>query len=172
MVLNGTVAAADLEMMQGAANAATHFALAFSAKGACVVVTYSAARLFPRPGWRGGCCRTPLGWCAIVHSVRSRRAQLSSQSMGVLRFGPCDGAITLPSGPIAGSRSGRETLASAAVAPGGGSSPPLRPQPARPSAATRAPITGMRARQRRSARDISARTTTKISAAPFRGLLF
>jgi hypothetical protein len=28
--------------------------------------------------------------------------QLSSQSMGVLRFGPCDGAITLPSGPITG----------------------------------------------------------------------
>src|SRR5215475_13382800 len=34
-------------------------------------------------------------------------AQLSSQSMGVLRFGPCGAAITLPSGPIAGSRSGR-----------------------------------------------------------------
>src|SRR5262249_28534211 len=40
------------------------------------------------------------------------QAQLSSQSMGVLRFGPCDGAMTLPSGPIAVSRSGRETLVS------------------------------------------------------------
>src|SRR6266540_3456889 len=74
------------------------------------------------------------------------RAQLSSQSMGVLRFGPC--GMTLPSGPIAGSRSGRETLVSAAVAPGGGSSPPLRPQPARPSAATSAPIAAIRARRR------------------------
>jgi hypothetical protein len=72
--------------------------------------------------------------------------QLSSQSMGVLRFGPCDGAMTLPSGPITGSRSGRETLVSAAVAPGGGSSPPLRPQPVKPSAATTAPIAVIRAR--------------------------
>jgi hypothetical protein len=60
-------------------------------------------------------------------------AQLSSQSMGVLRFGPTDGAMTLPSGPITGSRSGRETLLmSVAVAPGGGSIGPLRPHPARP----------------------------------------
>src|SRR6266540_4212333 len=85
------------------------------------------------------------------------RAQLSSQSMGVLRFGPCDGAMTLPSGPMAGSRSGRETLVSAAVAPGGGSSPPLRPQPARPSAAMSAPIAPIRAR-RRSDRDVNSGT--------------
>ena len=75
-------------------------------------------------------------------------AQLSSQSMGVLRFGPCDGAMTLPSGPIAGSRSGREGLVSAAVAPGGASSPPLRPHPARPSAATSVPIAAIRTRRR------------------------
>src|SRR5437867_13029831 len=74
------------------------------------------------------------------------RAQLSSQSMGVLRFGPC--GRTVPSGPIAGSRSGREGLVSAAVAPGGGSSPALRPQPARPSAATSAPIAAIRAKRR------------------------
>jgi len=75
-------------------------------------------------------------------------AQFNSQSMGVLRFGPCAGAMTLPSGPIAGSRSGRETLVSAAVAPGGGSSPPLRPQPAMPSAAASAPRTAIRAKGR------------------------
>jgi hypothetical protein len=40
-------------------------------------------------------------------------AQSISQSVGVLRFGPPDGAMTLPSGPITGSRSGRETLVSA-----------------------------------------------------------
>src|SRR5262249_44736238 len=80
-------------------------------------------------------------------------AQLSSQSMGVLRFGPSDdGAMTLPSGPITGSppdlpvegsggeRSAREALMSPAVPPGGGSSPPLRPHPATLSAATSAPI--------------------------------
>src|SRR5262249_39728255 len=88
-------------------------------------------------------------------------AQLSSQSMGVLRFGPSDdGAMTLPSGKITGSppdlpvdgfggkRSGRETLLmSAAVAPGGGSIGPLRPHPATPSAATSAPIAAIRARR-------------------------
>ena len=79
--------------------------------------------------------------------------------MGVLRFGPSDGAMTLPSGPITGSppdlpvegsggeRSGRETLMSAAVAPGGGSSPLLRPHPATLSAATSAPIAAIRARR-------------------------
>src|SRR6266516_8165549 len=91
-----------------------------------------------------------MKWCMA-------RAQLSSQSMGVLRFGPCDGAMTLPSGPMAGSRSGRETLVSAAVAPSGGSSPPLRPQPARPSAAMSAPIAPIRAR-RRSDRDVNSGT--------------
>src|SRR5262249_53919452 len=75
-------------------------------------------------------------------------AQLSSQSMIVLRLGPCGVSMTLPSGPIAGSRSGREGLVSAAVAPGGGSRPALRPQPARPSAATSAPIAPIRARHR------------------------
>jgi len=87
-------------------------------------------------------------------------AQLSSQSMGVLRFGPSDdGAMTLPSGKITGSppdlpvegsggeRSGRETLMSAAVAPGGGSIGPLRPHPATLSAATSAPIAAIRARR-------------------------
>ena len=64
--------------------------------------------------------------------------------MNVLRLGPCGVAMTLPSGPIAGSRSGREGLVSAAVAPGGGSSPALRPQPARPSAATSAPTAAIR----------------------------
>src|SRR4029077_8662354 len=67
---------------------------------------------------------------AVGEMVHSASAQLSSQSMGVLRFGACGAAMTLPSGPIAGSRSGRETLVSTAVAAGGGSSPPLRPQPA------------------------------------------
>src|SRR5215831_8464881 len=79
-------------------------------------------------------------------------AQLSSQSMGVLRFGPSDGAMTLPSGKITGSppdlpvegsgreRSGRETLRSPGVPPGGGSTGPLRPHPATLSAATSAPI--------------------------------
>src|SRR5512133_2248644 len=76
------------------------------------------------------------------------RAQLSSQSMGVLRFGPCDGAMTLPSGPIAGSRSGRDTLVSAGVAPGGGSSPPLRPHAASPSAVTSTAMAAMWARCR------------------------
>jgi|SRR5215831_9806041 len=88
-------------------------------------------------------------------------AQLSSQSMGVLRFGPSDdGAMTLPSGKITGSppdlpvegsggkRSGRETLLmSVAVAPGGGSIGPLRPHPATLSAATSAPIAAIRARR-------------------------
>ena len=72
-------------------------------------------------------------------------AQSISQSMGVLRFGPPDGAMTLPSGPITGSRSGRETLVSAAVVPGTGSSPLLRPHPATLSAATSAPIAAIRA---------------------------
>src|SRR5262249_22529569 len=68
--------------------------------------------------------------------------------MGGLRLGRCGAAMTLPSGPMAGSRSGRERLLSVAVAPGGGSSPPLRPQPARPRAATSAPIAAIRARRR------------------------
>src|SRR5258708_13551696 len=68
--------------------------------------------------------------------------------MSVLRLGRCGAAMTLPSGPMAGSRSGRERLASVAVAPGGGSSPALRPQPARPSAATSAPIAAIRAKRR------------------------
>src|SRR5262245_14639978 len=75
-------------------------------------------------------------------------AQLSRKSSGVLRFGPCDGAMTLPSGPMAGSRSGRDTLVSAGVAPGGGSSPPLRPQATRPNATTSAMIAVRRARRR------------------------
>jgi hypothetical protein len=86
-------------------------------------------------------------------------AQLSSQSMGVLRFGPSDGAMTLPSGKITGSppdlpvegscgeRSGRETLMSPGVPPGGGSSPLLRPHPATLSAATSAPVAAIRARR-------------------------
>jgi len=88
-------------------------------------------------------------------------AQLSSQSAGVLRFGPSDdGAMTLPSGKITGSppdlpvegsggkRSGRETLLmSVAVAPGGGSIGPLRPHPATLSAATSAPVAAIRARR-------------------------
>jgi len=84
-------------------------------------------------------------------------AQSISQSMGVLRFGRSDGQMTLPSGKITGSppdlpvegsgceRSGRETLVSAAVAPGGGSTPALRPHPATLSAATSAPIAAIRA---------------------------
>jgi len=92
------------------------------------------------------------------------RAQLSSQSMGVLRFGPCDGALTLPSGPVTGSRSGRETLVSAAVAPGGGSSPPLRPQPAKPSAATTALIAAIR--------DVRRMKDKKLNSdAPMRGTI-
>src|SRR5262249_31205033 len=67
--------------------------------------------------------------------------------MGVLRLGPCGAAMTLPSGPMAGSRAGRERLLSVAVAPGGGSSPPLRPQPARPRAETSEPIAAVRARR-------------------------
>src|SRR5260370_2291450 len=68
--------------------------------------------------------------------------------MSVLCLGPCGAGMTLPSGPMAGSRSGRERRASVAVAPGGGSSPALRPQPARPSAATSAPIAAIRAKRR------------------------
>src|SRR5262249_14873214 len=68
--------------------------------------------------------------------------------MNVLRLGPCGVSMTLPSGPIAGSRSGREGLVSAAVAPGGGAKPALRPPTATPSAATSAPITTIRARHR------------------------
>src|SRR5262249_4363452 len=53
-----------------------------------------------------------------------------------------------PSGPIAGSRSGRETLISAGGAPRGGASPPFRPQPPKPSAGTSAPIAAIRGRGR------------------------
>src|SRR5262249_25427041 len=67
---------------------------------------------------------------------------------GVVSFGPCDGAMTLPSGAIAGSRSGRDMLVSAGVAPGGRSSPPLRPHPARPSAVTSTAVTAIRAKNR------------------------
>src|SRR5262249_19336681 len=75
--------------------------------------------------------------------------QLISQSIGVVRRGGCAGAIALPSGPISGAGPtpgpGCATTAGSAIdAPGGGSSGPLRPQPARPSAATSAPTTAIR----------------------------
>ena len=89
---------------------------------------------------------TLTGGGALRPSIK--RAQFSRKSRGVLRFGPCDGAMTLPSGPIAGSRSGRDTLVSAGVAPGGRSSPPLRPHPARPSAVTSTARAAIRAKRR------------------------
>src|SRR5262249_29355742 len=108
--------------------------------------------------------RLSLSGLEILHgrhisSIISAWAQLSSQSMGVLRFGPSDGAMTLPSGKITGSppvlpvegsggeRSAREARMSPGVPPGGGSSPPLRPHPATLSAATSAPIAAIRARR-------------------------
>jgi hypothetical protein len=71
--------------------------------------------------------------------------------MGVLRCGPCDGAAALPSGPIVDppatdpgpGPAGAPATGSVMDAPGGGSSPPLRPQPARPSAATSAPMSAI-----------------------------
>jgi hypothetical protein len=62
---------------------------------------------------------------AAHNQFPTARAQLSRKSRGVLRFGPCDGAMTLPSGPIAGSRSGRDTVVLPGVAPGGRTSPAL-----------------------------------------------
>src|SRR5262245_1467496 len=76
------------------------------------------------------------------------RAQSMSQSMGVDRFAP-RGATGRPSPPMPGS--GPPATAGSwelAVPDGGGSSPPLRPQPARPRAATSAPIAAILSRLR------------------------
>src|SRR3979409_2660515 len=69
-----------------------------------------------------------------------------SQSMGVRRFGACAGSIAAPSGATAVPGPPGAAPCSATAAPGGASSPPLRPQPARPNAATSAPMTAIRAK--------------------------
>src|SRR5258705_18752 len=92
--------------------------------------------------------RKPLGRRSIRREDREG-AYSTSQSRIVGLFGPLFGATGLPSGPIPdaclGSAAGPGSETAAA---GGRSSPLLRPQPARPSAAMSALIAAILARAR------------------------
>src|SRR5262245_19860832 len=80
--------------------------------------------------------------CAI--GVAGRYSTSQSRIVGL--FGPVLGAAGLPSGPTADACLGSPTPGSEVAAAGGRSRPPLRPQPARASAASRAPTTAILAR--------------------------
>src|SRR5262249_33523869 len=87
------------------------------------------------------------GRLAILTAACSAYSTSQSRMVGV--FGPVRGATGLPSGPIAAACLGSPgATGSEAAADGGRSSPPLRPQPARPSAAISAPTTAILARAR------------------------